>query len=439
MHYWRILLLLITALVAPAEDAERVKWLAEHSHPVRTIDPEDADFSDLQFLKSVIGEARVVQLGDQTHGDGATIHARSRMVRFLHEQMGFDVLVWEGGFFACEEMNDALQGEAPLDRAIRQGLHPISAESGHLFPLFRYIRSTFGTDRPLRQTGLDIQDFLGDPRAFPALLRKLFSRIDALDAELALPDERVAIEAVVEGALRNQNATQEQRDERRAAVTRVIDRVKSGVGDSRTGLLLGKALENVLSLEELSSYDQSPKPSEAPQWKLYRDRKMGETLLWLFNRYYSGHKLILLVGGGHAAHRIGALYAQAEKSSYTDYRTLGDLIHEMLGQRVYTIQFAAYEGMFGPPFRPAKPLSKPAAGSLEDLWHQTGEKYAFLNLRSVPAGHWLRRPIRARPFGYIEQESAWPDHFDAFFYTDVMFPSTRDGSVPPKAFHRSDR
>src|SRR5687767_13577809 len=83
-------------LTAPA------KWLATHSVPVRSIDPDDDDFSDLQFLKRTIGNARVVQLGDQTHGDGATIYARGRLVRFLHEQMGFDVLAWEGGFFDCE-------------------------------------------------------------------------------------------------------------------------------------------------------------------------------------------------------------------------------------------------------------------------------------------------------------------------------------------------
>jgi erythromycin esterase-like protein len=155
----------------------RVRWLADNSFPVRSIDPEDADFSDLQFLKTIIGNARVVQLGDQTHGDGATIFARGRLIRFLHEQMGFDVLVWEGGFFTCEEMNEAIRSDIPIEEAIRQGLHPISAQSGLLLPVFRYIRSTFNTERPLRQTGLDIQDFLGDPLSFPAALRRLSSRI----------------------------------------------------------------------------------------------------------------------------------------------------------------------------------------------------------------------------------------------------------------------
>ena len=66
--------------------------------------------------------------------------------------MGFDVLAWEGGFFDCEEMNQAIRSEMPIQQAIRRGLHPISAQSGLLVPLFNYIRSTVGTDRPLLQT-----------------------------------------------------------------------------------------------------------------------------------------------------------------------------------------------------------------------------------------------------------------------------------------------
>ncbi len=416
-----------------ARDSEldaRVKWLADNSFPVRSIDPEDDDFSDLQFLKKTIRQARVVQLGDQTHGDGATIYARARLIRFLHEEMGFDVLAWEGGFFTCEEMNEAINSDIPIEQAIRQGLHPISAQSGLLLPLFRYIRATFATDRPLRQTGLDIQDFVGDPQSFPAALRRLSSKIDSVDPALASPAERQAFEAIVNTTGRNLRPTPDERTERQDAIARVRARLKgisAAAGNSRTILLLEKALDNLSSLQELSLLDQKADP---PIWKLYRDKKLGENLLWLLNRYYRGQKLIVLVGGGHAAHDIGALYAQAEKSNFTDYRTMGDIVHEYLGRDVYTIQFAAYEGNFGNPFQRPRPLPRPRTGSLEDLWHRGGSRYAFLDLRSVPADHWLRRPVYARPLAYVEQETIWRDHIDGLFYTDVMFPSSRDGSVP---------
>ena len=74
------------------DDFAKVEWLRKNAIPIRTIDPADDDFTDLMPLKQRIGDARIVQLGEQTHGDGATFHAKSRLIRFLHQHMGFDVL-----------------------------------------------------------------------------------------------------------------------------------------------------------------------------------------------------------------------------------------------------------------------------------------------------------------------------------------------------------
>ncbi len=46
------------------QDAVRVKWLADNAIRMRSIKPDDEDSSDLEPLKKVIGDARVVQLGD---------------------------------------------------------------------------------------------------------------------------------------------------------------------------------------------------------------------------------------------------------------------------------------------------------------------------------------------------------------------------------------
>ncbi len=52
----------------------------------------DDDFSDLAPLAAAIGDARIVQLGETTHGDGAAFLAKVRLVKFLHQHHGFDVL-----------------------------------------------------------------------------------------------------------------------------------------------------------------------------------------------------------------------------------------------------------------------------------------------------------------------------------------------------------
>ncbi|HEX5720591.1 MAG TPA: hydrolase, partial [Thermoanaerobaculia bacterium] len=99
MRSWICLALLLMSFPALGQDPEQVRWLAGHTVAVRSVDPADEDFSDLMPLVQVLGKARVVQLGEATHGDGATFLAKGRLIRFLHQVMGFDVLAWESGIF----------------------------------------------------------------------------------------------------------------------------------------------------------------------------------------------------------------------------------------------------------------------------------------------------------------------------------------------------
>jgi hypothetical protein len=77
----------------------RIAYLKKHAIPVRSIDAEDGNSADLEPLREVIGNRRIVMLGESTHGDGATFAAKIRLIKFLHERMGFDVLAFESGFY----------------------------------------------------------------------------------------------------------------------------------------------------------------------------------------------------------------------------------------------------------------------------------------------------------------------------------------------------
>ncbi len=63
---------LLPAQESDSDVASKVEWLQKNAVRIRSIDPGDDDFSDLMPLKKIIGNARVVQLGEQSHGDGAT-------------------------------------------------------------------------------------------------------------------------------------------------------------------------------------------------------------------------------------------------------------------------------------------------------------------------------------------------------------------------------
>jgi hypothetical protein len=65
--------------------------------PLRTVDPADPDSSDLAVLRRVVGDARVVCLGESAHFVSEFYRLRDRVLRFLVRELGFSAFVLESG------------------------------------------------------------------------------------------------------------------------------------------------------------------------------------------------------------------------------------------------------------------------------------------------------------------------------------------------------
>lgn len=103
------ILLLVSSGIAHCEDDAFSKWTAAHAVPLATLEP-DTDFSDLRALKSVVGDARVVALGETTHGAHEPLAFRNRLIRFLVEEMGFTAVALELGFLESGSVDSFVRG-----------------------------------------------------------------------------------------------------------------------------------------------------------------------------------------------------------------------------------------------------------------------------------------------------------------------------------------
>ena len=82
-------------------------------HVVRSISPADANFRDLEFLAAEIGPARVVMLGEPSHGEGNVFEAKIRPMRFLQQRLGFTTVAFESGFYDLHRAQQALEAGEP--------------------------------------------------------------------------------------------------------------------------------------------------------------------------------------------------------------------------------------------------------------------------------------------------------------------------------------
>jgi erythromycin esterase len=85
----------ITFAAQPKEPtASQLGWLKTHAIPIEHVEA-GTGFADLQRLKTAIGDARIVALGEATHGTREINQLRYRLTEFLASESGFTVVALE--------------------------------------------------------------------------------------------------------------------------------------------------------------------------------------------------------------------------------------------------------------------------------------------------------------------------------------------------------
>jgi erythromycin esterase len=424
----------------------RIEWLANNATFIRSIDPTNADddFADLLPLMRAVGDSRLVILGEESHGDGATFLAKGRIIKFLHRKLGFDVLAWEAGLFNCSDMNAGLSDPAiPLELVMQRGLYPIWSRSAQVRPVFEYARSAARTASPLEMIGFDHQfSGLGGFRWRDTMI----AFIDKADPAI-LP--KALRDSLMDGANAVFHGQTAKPNEIRAvaktwsALPGVLDQARTKLvaahGSRYADLMRRSADDALISLEGLARFRESGGAFKAGDNNL-RDRRMAKNLIWLANERYKGRRLIVWAAAFHALHEPSAITLGPESGfSYQDVITMGQIARKVFGLQMCTIAFTAAEGRAGNEMGGQNiELHTPKDGSFEDLCLQAGRPFLFVDMRTLPGPNWLNREFVARPLGYSPINAAWARQFDALVFIRTMFPSTSGQLAPDEAALSAD-
>ena len=431
------------------EIEKRLDWIRANAVVVRSVDPADEDWSDLAPLAESIGAARIVQIGEASHSAGTDFATKVRLIKFLHEKMGFDVLVWESGLFDCREMDTALRSDVPVVDAARKGAFTIWVTE-ETMPLFEYARKTWLTDRPLRMAGFDEQ--FSSKNAPTRFLAKLNAFFDAVGPDFpgnGIRKDLGELAALMESRTLNPDSYKKVAP----AISAAIEAIDAGgprasrFRDPLEIAFFRRTLKDLQVFSASSAARNTPefaKGLEDPAvrdknnafWNA-RDAQNAENMKWLLEEYFRGRKLIVWAHNGH----VMSCYYNKDWRSLTLKKPegaivpMGVFLKESLGLDVYTIGLTGYsieKGSLGPGAKDFVPPAPPA-GSIEDLCHRTGQPHLFIDLRRVgnDPDHWLRKPIVFGGRGYTwETIEDWTKAFDAFFFNDVIKPSRMIAAQP---------
>jgi erythromycin esterase len=381
--------------------------------PVRSIDPADGDFSDLMPLVQAIGKARVVQLGEATHGDGATFLAKARLIRFLHEVMGFDAIAWEAGIADVRWLDEALRAGLPSPEASKRALYD-AWQNREVMPTLDYVRASQGTDRPITIVGFDCRVSRADVRAelYP---KRIFDFFDRLDPALISKKEREDFTAMSVGLVPadyyNKPGLRQFNRELPKRLVETIDR-------RRDELLIRYPPREIdyirQTLVSFLAMDRALGPGDKPMFEGYtRDTAMAENLLWWLNGPLKDRKVIVWAHNYHVMNDF--YFAVPEEMRKSNQGPMGRFLKEALGSDLYTIGFTAFSGASLDPETNGPAPVKP--GDLETELHGLKRPWLFLPTprKTISASFYFNEP---------GQTVDWSRIYDGVFFLDEQKPAT---------------
>ena len=428
---------------APTVDPAWDEWIKKNHYTIRSLTSTRDD--DLQFLKKVIGSRRLVQLGESGHGVREFNLAKVRLIRFLHEEMGFDVIAFESGLFECWKANQ-LASEAThlfLGRCI-YGVW----STEEVFELFEYIRETRSTSRPLILAGVDVQmSNTATVRQFaPALLAEVVGRIDPAYASRVSQMEETfysefsaaASSAPFDLAVRAQNIAAV--DDKMKYSAR-YDSLRTFIDANASALATAYAASPEIPLvARQTAFARSQtilqgRNNSAVAASTIRDRGMADNVDFLLDRLYPGKKVMLWAHNAHIMHDHQASTFLTSPSPLP--QSMGAFISARRRSDLYTIGLFMYRGEAANnggaryTIRPALP------GSLEAVMYRTRKQWTFvdmLNQTRTAGTSWMFDAIPAKEWGTWDYRFSPRAQFDGILFIDTVNPPKYYTYVPPRGF-----
>jgi erythromycin esterase len=416
------LALVVSTLAVQAQDSRWIGWIRDNHHAIRQPAPASRpdDFSDLQFLKTVIGDRRIVQLGESHHSVAEYGAVKTRLIKFLHEQMGFDVLAFESSIYECYAAD--LRQLTATDALFASIFRVWAFED--VLPLFQYLKQSQDTPRPLEFAGFDPQiSSATGVQSRPAFFERVVAMLDqAYAREVAQFDAQFIDRIQREGP-----AYARDEEERLVAFyTRLSsyleahrDRLMALMDGDKAPLIAQRAAWSSVKLVQLlRSYGQNPDDASMQGHMAIRDHAMADNLTFLANELYPGKKIIVWAANLHVRH--------ANEQTTWVFPTMGGWLQKRFRDELYTIGVYPNRGTL-PGVRSLFTIDPAEPGTMERLLSDAGSSPMFVDLLNQPRTEdtrWMYEPILSRDGSISGPQAMLPvlivprDQYDGLLFID---------------------
>lgn len=358
---------------------QQLKYLKKNSHQIKM--NGQSNMEQLPALDKALQNKRIVLLGEYTHGAKEINLVKNSMIKYLHEQLGYNVLLFESGI--GEIMGIELdRGEKHPEQFISMGLFGPWRTKEYL-DLMTYLKEK----ESLQVGGFDVQ------RSGQAFVQYLKEVIDLVDLEMG--EDAIQVEKdygdFVYRMRRNKFDTAMQNTKDSLALAyqqfhkKISDhkaKIRQDVLPKNQVLLVLKTLENRQAF--IHYYLDFKKNNDYGKRWAARDSIMADNIIWFAENIYPNEKLIINAHNFHI-------------SKYNEKElVLGEVLFEKYQNDIYSIGIFGGEGEQADNSRKAEKLTPITESNDIKLFVQNSP--AENTFISIPAstkkgGEWLHQEV----------------------------------------------
>ncbi|MEE9403198.1 MAG: erythromycin esterase family protein [Desulfobacteria bacterium] len=426
----------------PAAEAF-LEWMKENAVTISTTEP-GTDFADLEVIKSIVGDARLVCLGESRHDIHEQHQFKHRLIEFLVEEMGFTVFAMEEGLPHSRKIDEyILSGEGDPEKLLNGMAHWMIWDTAEVLALVKWMRE--------HNEGLDDKSkirFYGCDMTYPSpSIENVIAYLDKIDPQYAasMQARPLGLEVfsdvfLAETVKRYAGLSAEQKFALQNNLSELVSHLKTRRDeyiDHSSEYEFEWALRQALVAQQANDNYRAWVDVGWKEAMLIRDKAMADNIRWIMDYEAPDKRIIVWAHNGHVAR--GEVATNIPNRPRTGpMAMMGAHLSETFGDRMVVFSFSYNTGVFRD-----TTMGPADANTVDGMLAQCGLPMFLLDIRrarNTPASQWLteKRKMRAEG-GYVE--SAPGRTCDVLVFFDKVTSTVRNPlaekrfeALPPDLF-----
>jgi erythromycin esterase-like protein len=392
------------------------------------------------FLEEVLKNKKVVLLGEQSHGDGATFDEKVTLIKYLHEKLGFNTIAFESGLYDNYKAFKDFSSKNQKIAVFNESIGSIWSDTKSFQNLILYIDERAKLKDTLKIVGFDSQESSVFNNNFIEDLKQIIKKRKLKIAENTITKiEKVFISRDFENIATSKKDSLDLVSD----YNLILNSFKS-----LKNLSLHEKMIQQVFISSISDVDFGVKLRQNQKIAVQnpRDEQMAKNLIFL-SKLNPNEKIIAWGASYHFARNLAQYEYTSTTENYfnqqaalekkilgqTDYKSgdgkemlkdaipMAQMLKNYFKDSLYSLAFSSYDGEYGVINDKKFPMLTPPEQSLEKQLYNTKSEKVFFNFNSAN-----QEAFYSSALGNMPIKAKWHTIFDGLLFIKTAYqPESR--------------